>query len=209
MGYYALFYDVVDDFVARRAAYRDEHLRFVHEAHDRGELLLAGALAEPADEALLVFRTDDRSAVEAFARRDPYVASGLVTHWEVRPWTVVVGNQQADAAPRWRGAIAWLWSAQTTSARAKSYVEHLTTQVLPALRKLEGYAGATLLQRAASGAVEIIVVTWWRSLDAIRQFAGPDVEQAVVADEAAALLTQFDHRVRHYELVALDGSIDD
>jgi uncharacterized protein YciI len=93
MNYYALFYHVVEDFPARRAPYREEHLRLAREARDRGELLLAGALTEPADGALLVFRTADRAAVEDFARRDPYVRNGLVTRWEVRPWAVVIGNE--------------------------------------------------------------------------------------------------------------------
>ncbi len=91
-NYFALFYDVVEDFVARRATYREEHLRLVRAAHDRGELVLAGALSDPADRALLVFRVAERSVVEAFARSDPYVTNGLVTRWEVRPWTVVIGG---------------------------------------------------------------------------------------------------------------------
>jgi uncharacterized protein YciI len=100
MKYFALFYDVVDDFVSRRAAYREEHLRLVREAHRRGELQLAGALTEPADRALLVFRTAERSTVEAFARNDPYVTSGLVTRWEIRPWAVVIGDDPSDAKPK-------------------------------------------------------------------------------------------------------------
>ena len=90
MNYYALFYDVVDDFISRRALYREEHLRLVQEANRRGELLLAGALSEPADRALLVFRAPDRSVAEDFACNDPYVVSGLVTRWEVRPWANVI-----------------------------------------------------------------------------------------------------------------------
>jgi hypothetical protein len=100
MTYYALFYDVVADFVSRRFAYREEHLRLAREAHRRGELLLAGALDDPADRALLVFRAANRSVAEDFARNDPYVTRGLVTRWEVRPWTVVIGNAPADANPR-------------------------------------------------------------------------------------------------------------
>jgi uncharacterized protein YciI len=92
MQYFALFYDVVDDFLARRSAYRDEHLRLAREAHRRGELLLAGALTAPADRALLVFRVAGPSTVEEFARNDPYVTNGLVTRWEVRPWAVVIGD---------------------------------------------------------------------------------------------------------------------
>jgi hypothetical protein len=94
MGYYALFYrEVVPDFITRRGAYREEHLGLAREAHARGELLLAGALAEPPDGALLVFRAADAALVEEFVRKDPYVNNGLVKRWEIRPWTVVVGNQ--------------------------------------------------------------------------------------------------------------------
>jgi uncharacterized protein YciI len=100
MAYFALFYDVVDDFVSRRTAYREEHLRLAREAHGRGELVLAGALADPADRALLVFHAVDRSVVEDFARNDPYVLNGLVTRWEVRPWTVVIGGDTSGTSPK-------------------------------------------------------------------------------------------------------------
>jgi uncharacterized protein len=99
MKYFALFYTVVDDFVSRRAPYREAHLQLVREAHRRGEVLLAGALTDPTDRALLVFRAADRSVVEDFARNDPYVTSGLVTRWEVRPWAVVVGGHTSGTAP--------------------------------------------------------------------------------------------------------------
>ncbi len=92
MPYFALCYDLVDDYLARRGAFRDEHLALAGAARERGELILAGALADPVDRALLVFRAPDRAAVEDFVRRAPYVHNGLVTRWEIRPWTVVIGN---------------------------------------------------------------------------------------------------------------------
>jgi uncharacterized protein YciI len=92
MNYYALFYHVVDDYVAKRAAFREEHLRLARAAHSRGELILGGALSSPADGALLVFRAPDSSRVEEFVRADPYVTHGLVTRWEIRPWSVVIGQ---------------------------------------------------------------------------------------------------------------------
>lgn len=104
MNYYALCYYVVDDFVTRRAPHREEHLRLAREAHQRGELLLAGALSDPADRALLIFLAPDISVVEGFARHDPYVRSGLVSKWEVRLWTVVIGNEPSDA-PLTGGAL--------------------------------------------------------------------------------------------------------
>jgi len=90
--HYLLFYSFVEDILERRAAHRDEHLRLARESQSRGELVLAGALAEPADGAVLVFRAADRSIVERFAEQDPYVVNGLVTHWRVRPWTVAIGG---------------------------------------------------------------------------------------------------------------------
>jgi uncharacterized protein len=103
LKYFALFYDVVNNFVSRRSLYREEHLRLAQAAHRRGELLLAGALTDPADRALLVFRTSERSTVEEFARNDPYVANGLVSHWEVRSWAVVIGENPADVPPQGGG----------------------------------------------------------------------------------------------------------
>jgi uncharacterized protein YciI len=99
MPYFALFYETVGDYVARRGEFREQHLTLAREAHARGELLLGGALADPIDRALLIFRVPDRAAVEDFVRRDPYVTSGLVTRWEIRPWTVVIGSDPADAPP--------------------------------------------------------------------------------------------------------------
>ena len=91
MNYYALVYHVVDDFVGRRAVYRDEHLRLARESVERGELQLGGALGDPVDRALLIFHGQELSVAEDFARADPYVQQGLVTRWEVHPWAVVVG----------------------------------------------------------------------------------------------------------------------
>lgn len=101
MGYYALFYEVVDDFIKRRTPYRNDHLRLAREAHARGDLVLAGALADPADLALLVFRTDSHTIVEDFALTDPYVTHGLVPRWWVRPLTVVVGDEPARDETPW------------------------------------------------------------------------------------------------------------
>ena len=90
MKYFLLIYHVVDDYVSRRSAFRGEHIRLAQAAHDRGELLLGGALANPVDQAILVFRSSDQTAVEEFVRNDPYIANGLVAKWEIRPWTVVI-----------------------------------------------------------------------------------------------------------------------
>ncbi|HKW78570.1 MAG TPA: YciI-like protein [Candidatus Limnocylindria bacterium] len=91
--YYILFYDLVPDYLERRGPLRPEHLKIAKDAEARGELVIAGALAEPADRAILVFKTDDPSLPERFAKDDPYVKNGLVAKWTVRKWTVVIGAQ--------------------------------------------------------------------------------------------------------------------
>src|SRR5713226_2103569 len=204
MNYYALFYEVVDDFVARRASFRQEHLRLANEARERGEIIFAGALAEPADRALIVFRAADKSNAEAFAGKDPYVVNGLVKKWEVRPWNVVVGNQPASSTVASFGTILRRWSARTTESQLPRYLEHFSKNVLPELRHVPGYVGATVSTRRLESEVEIVVETTWRSLESIRAFAGPDLEAAVVAPEAAAMLTSFDRRVQHAEVVVTD-----
>jgi uncharacterized protein YciI len=98
MPYFVLSYEVVDDFVNKRTPFRPAHLKEVRDAHERGELVMAGALGEPA-EAMLIFRTNDRSAAENFATNDPYVKSGIVKKWTIRPWTVVVGQDPAETPP--------------------------------------------------------------------------------------------------------------
>ena len=90
--HFLLFYDVVDDYVERRGPYRAEHLSLIQKAHDRGELMMAGALADPADGAVLVFRGNSPEPAESFAQADPYVRHGLVKRWRVRKWSTVVGD---------------------------------------------------------------------------------------------------------------------
>ncbi|MGX5915216.1 YciI-like protein [Aliidiomarina sp. Khilg15.8] len=90
--HYLLMYEVGADYLQRRADYREEHLQLAWEAQARGELLLAGALADPVDGAVLLFEADSPKVVEDFAKADPYVVNGLVLKWQVRPWTTVVGD---------------------------------------------------------------------------------------------------------------------
>jgi uncharacterized protein YciI len=88
-----LFYDVVDDYVDRRAALRAEHLELGRQSAARGDLVMGGALADPVDQAILVFRGDCTAAVEAFVATDPYVKHGLVKSWRIRKWTTVIGAE--------------------------------------------------------------------------------------------------------------------
>ncbi|MGE0450945.1 MAG: YciI-like protein [Vicinamibacterales bacterium] len=93
MALYVLRYDaVVDDYVNRRTPFRGEHLRLVNEAQARGEIVMAGAVGDPPDGALLVFRSESPVVAERFAAADPYVRNGLILAWRVQPWHVVTGG---------------------------------------------------------------------------------------------------------------------
>lgn len=96
------------------------------------------------------------------------------------------------------------WSARATRENAVRYREHFDAHVRPALRSLDGYLGATVLERDAGGMRQITVMTRWRSMDAVRRFAGPNVEVAVVADEAVPLFEDWDRDVQHHEVVFED-----
>jgi len=100
--------------------------------------------------------------------------------------------------------IARFWTAKIAQAHAHAYADHLKSQVLTTLRKVDGYIGAKLLERETSDGVEIVVITLWQSLDSIRKFAGPDLEKAVVSDDVVSLFLQYDQRVRHYKVVVMD-----
>lgn len=91
-AYHVLEYDLADDYLDRRGPLRAEHLGLLRAAHDAGAVVLAGALADPPDRALIVWHVEDVATVHRFVEADPYVAAGLVTSWRVRPWTVAVGG---------------------------------------------------------------------------------------------------------------------
>jgi uncharacterized protein YciI len=92
MPHYLLFYELVDDYLTRRAEFRGAHLALGWKAAARNELVLGGALTGPADTAVLLFRGDTAEAAERFARTDPYVVNGLVKRWYVREWSTVIGE---------------------------------------------------------------------------------------------------------------------
>jgi uncharacterized protein len=96
---YLLIYDLVSDYGTRRVPLRRAHLTYAQAFVERGELLLGGALAEPMDRAVLLFRGDSPEVAESFARNDPYVRENLVSRWQVREWTTVVGPDAAVQLP--------------------------------------------------------------------------------------------------------------
>jgi uncharacterized protein YciI len=90
--HYLLFYEVADDYLTRRTEFRNAHLELAWKAVERGELVLGGALADPVDGVVILFKSDSPQVAENFARVDPYVLNGIVKRWYVRKWTTVAGE---------------------------------------------------------------------------------------------------------------------
>ena len=97
--------------------------------------------------------------------------------------------------------IARSWRGVTKVGAADDYIRHLQTKVLPELQRIPGHRGASVLRKDLGEGVEFVVLTYWDSMDAIRQFAGDTPEVAVVPPEARALMREFDEAVRHYDVV--------
>ena len=93
MNYYILNYELADNYLQERGQYRAEHLGMAKEASELGELILGGAMDDPADEAILIFRGESDEVAKAFAENDPYVKNGLIKNWKVRKWNALVGNR--------------------------------------------------------------------------------------------------------------------
>jgi len=112
-----------------------------------------------------------------------------------------VPSDVPNSIPTEKGPVLRLWKGCSTVERASEYVHHATMKVLPALRAVDGHRGAYLLRRMVDGAIEFVVLTLWDSMAAVRRFAGAELDKAVVEADARAILTSFDDRVTHYEIV--------
>jgi heme-degrading monooxygenase HmoA len=94
------------------------------------------------------------------------------------------------------------WTCVVKPGLADDYVRHLKTETFPALRRIDGHRTASILRRDVEDGTEFLISTVWRSLDAIKAFAGDDVTRAVVPPTARAMMVRYDERATHYEIVA-------
>ena len=99
MRHYLLFYEGAAGYAERRLPFRSAHIAYARQAVARGDLVLGGAFADPADGAVLLFRGPSPAVAESFAASDPYVVNGVVSKWRVREWTTVVGAQAESPLP--------------------------------------------------------------------------------------------------------------
>ena len=93
------------------------------------------------------------------------------------------------------------WRGRASLAQAEAYRAHFRTKVVPELMNLPGFVGAHLSRRLLGDRIEFLVLTRWKSMDAIRAFAGGEIDNAVVEPGAVAALINFDAKVQHYEVI--------
>ena len=103
--------------------------------------------------------------------------------------------------------IARIWHGYTTPENADAYEAMLQPEVLPGISRVKGYRGNYFLRRESGSEVEFITVLLWESLDAIRDFAGPNYENAVVPPERRKVLSRFEERASHYEVILSPSGI--
>jgi uncharacterized protein len=90
--HYLLLLEFGETYEARRPEFRDAHLTKAWAAAERGELVLAGALTDPLDTGVILFKGESKEVVERFVKEDPYVNNGLIRSWRIREWATVVGR---------------------------------------------------------------------------------------------------------------------
>jgi uncharacterized protein len=191
--HHILFYDVVvPDYVEQRVKFRDEHLRLAREAHQRGDLVLAGAFAEPTDGAVLVFRGASTEPAEAFAKADPYVKNGLVKSWRVRKWNTVIGE---GTEPAWGCVVSFFFCGVLSECARSWYAagqERFPTHEQHSL----GSSFGCILRRAQASFIKRVDYAWIERMDIERTIAEiewlerllslGDTRQLQLADREAA-----------------------
>jgi heme-degrading monooxygenase HmoA len=97
--------------------------------------------------------------------------------------------------------IVRIWHGWTPRENADAYEEYVLRKVFPSMRQTEGFIGAELARWNEDDEIAYVAITRFDSLEAVRRFAGEDYEYAVVEPEARRLLSRFDERSAHYDVV--------
>lgn len=97
--------------------------------------------------------------------------------------------------------ISRQWRGLVKPGLADAFVHQLRSETFPEMRKITGFLGSSILRREVPEGSEFLIVTQWASLEVIHAFSGPNVETAVVPVEAKQMMIEYDHTVRHYEVV--------
>jgi heme-degrading monooxygenase HmoA len=101
--------------------------------------------------------------------------------------------------------IARHWRGLVRTDRAAEYEQYLRSDTFPGLKQIPGFVDASIHKRSLENGVEFVVISRWKSREAIAGFAGADVESAVVPPKVQAMMIEYDRRVRHYESADADG----
>lgn len=101
--------------------------------------------------------------------------------------------------------ITRLWRGWTASEQADAYERFLLEELFPQMRRISGFRGADVLRRDESGEVAFVTLARFDTLDAVRSFAGEDIDTPVLEPTARALLSRYDERAQHFETASFDA----
>jgi heme-degrading monooxygenase HmoA len=93
------------------------------------------------------------------------------------------------------------WRGVAKTGEAANYIEHLKGDTFPKLSRTSGFIGASILSKVVDQGVEFLIITDWESIEAIKGFAGEEVEIAVVPPVVEAMMIDYEREVRHFEIV--------
>jgi len=96
--------------------------------------------------------------------------------------------------------IARHWKGIIKKERANDYIDHLHNDTFKKLAGIKGFSKASILKRDSEKGVEFLIITQWKNIESIKQFAGESFETTVVPQVAQDMMVSFDPFVTHYEI---------
>lgn len=102
-------------------------------------------------------------------------------------------------------AVVRTWQGATSTQDADDYIAYLEKTGFAEYRETSGNRGVLALRRVIGDRAELLLVTLWESEEAIRGFAGEDIERAVFYPEDERFLVERDETVSHYHIVHVSG----
>ena len=123
--------------------------------------------------------------------------------WILVSSALLLGVSAADSTPSQR-TIARIWKGRTLESKADEYEAYLNQSGISKIRSTPGNLGAYVLRRTSDGKTEFVVISLWESLDAVRRFAGPDYQKAVILPKDRQYLLEVEPNVVHYEIARAD-----
>lgn len=97
--------------------------------------------------------------------------------------------------------IARIWHGVTAAGRADAFFKYMNETGVPDLQATAGNQGVYVLRRLEGNQVHFLLISLWESSDAIKKFAGADIEKARYYPKDQEFLLELEPMVTHYEVL--------